>query len=156
MSSIALGDQPLIVVDGVRINAEHRPSRRVATGRLNDISPEEIESIEIIKGPAAATLYGTEASAGVVQIITKRGVEGAPQFDMVVATGASWLADPHGKMPINYGTNAAGETPANETSSMLMKARGKRAGVFQYGGHAETTVLSVRGGTEHSPPTMRR
>ena len=41
--------------------------------RLNDIAPEDIESIEIIKGPAAATLYGTEASNGVIQIITKRG-----------------------------------------------------------------------------------
>ena len=143
VSSIALGDQPLIVVDGVRINAEHRPSRRVATGRLNDISPEEIESIEIIKGPAAATLYGTEASAGVVQIITKRGVEGAPQFDMVVATGASWLADPHGKMPINYGTNAAGELLQMNILN-AHEARGNEP-VFQYGG-MQNYSLSVRGG----------
>ena len=39
---------------------------------LDDINPDDIESIEVIKGPAAAKLYGTEASAGVIQIITKK------------------------------------------------------------------------------------
>ena len=44
--------------------------------RLNDLNPEDIESIEVVKGPAAATLYGADASAGVIQIITKRGQSG--------------------------------------------------------------------------------
>ncbi len=39
---------------------------------LDDVSPDEIESIEVIKGPEAAKLYGTEASAGVIRIITKK------------------------------------------------------------------------------------
>ena len=45
----------------------------VSPSRINDINPEEIESIEVLKGPSAATIYGTEASNGVIQIITKRG-----------------------------------------------------------------------------------
>src|SRR6185437_14175399 len=40
---------------------------------LNDINPDDIASIEVVKGPAAATLYGADASAGVIQIITKKG-----------------------------------------------------------------------------------
>ena len=40
---------------------------------MNDINPDEIESVEVVKGPAAATLYGADASAGVIQIITKKG-----------------------------------------------------------------------------------
>ncbi len=145
VSSVALGDQPLIVVDGVRINAEHRDSRRVATGRLNDISPEEIESIEVIKGPAAATLYGTEASAGVIQIITKRGVEGAPRFDVAVSGGAIWLGDPHGKMPVNYGQDSAGRL----LSMNILDAHEARGNdpLFEYGA-LQTYSLSVRGGQE--------
>src|SRR5256885_11857368 len=40
-------------------------------------SPDDIESIELVKGPAAATLYGADASAGVIQVITKRGRPGS-------------------------------------------------------------------------------
>ena len=72
----SLSNDPIIVIDGVRMDAGvARSGQRGGFGasRLNDISPEDIESIEVIKGPAAATLYGTEASNGVIQIITKRG-----------------------------------------------------------------------------------
>ena len=83
-SSIEIGNQPLIYVDGIRVDSfcslgpENFPgilNGRDASGSgasaLDDINPEDIESIEIIKGPAAATLYGTEASAGVIQITLK-------------------------------------------------------------------------------------
>ena len=83
-SSILIGNQPLIYVDGIRVDnsfglgpANGITGFRDAGGSggsaLDDINPEDIASIEIIKGPAAATLYGTEASAGVIQIITKKG-----------------------------------------------------------------------------------
>jgi TonB-dependent SusC/RagA subfamily outer membrane receptor len=55
--------------------------------RWNDLNPEDIESIEILKGPAAATLYGTEASNGVIQIITKKGTGGAPRIAEIQAAG---------------------------------------------------------------------
>jgi TonB-dependent SusC/RagA subfamily outer membrane receptor len=61
---------------------------------LDDFSPEDIESIEIIKGPAAATLYGTEAANGVIQIITKRGAEGAVTFDLAIREGINWFPNP--------------------------------------------------------------
>jgi TonB-linked SusC/RagA family outer membrane protein len=76
-SSISLSNEPLVYVDGIRIDTKQTA---VAAGAvinpLNDFDPNEIESIEIVKGPAAATLYGADASAGVIQIITKRGLAG--------------------------------------------------------------------------------
>ncbi len=77
-SSINLSNTPLVYVDGARVGTTAR-SRGVggaASDRMQDFLPDEIESIEVIKGPAAATLYGTEAAAGVIRITTKRGVSG--------------------------------------------------------------------------------
>src|SRR4029450_10941447 len=65
---------------------------------LNDFDPDDIESIEIIKGPAAATLYGSEASAGVIQIITKRGTNGAPTFTASISEGRQFIRGPNNKM----------------------------------------------------------
>ena len=77
--SIAMGVQPLIYVDGVRI--DNSDYSGVWTGGtswsgIDDINPADIERVEVVKGAAAATLYGTEASSGVIQIFTKRGREG--------------------------------------------------------------------------------
>ncbi len=107
-SSFSLSNEPLVYVDGVRVNNDQATgpvnqafgSRSIS--RWNDLNPADIESIEIIKGPAAATLYGTEASNGVVQIITKRGRAGAPRFDLSVRQGANWFADPQGRLWTNY------------------------------------------------------
>ena len=67
-SSLGVGNQPLIYVDGIRVdnNSTAGPNLRdgAQVSKLDDINPNDIESIEIIKGPAAATLYGTEASTG--------------------------------------------------------------------------------------------
>ena len=114
-SSIGLPNDPLIYIDGRRMNAE-RSFRAGTTGtgafsRLDDINPSDIESIEIIKGPAAATLYGTEASNGVIQIITKRGVSGATRFDATVELGRNWIPGVHKKFNTTqiWGKNAAGD-----------------------------------------------
>src|SRR5688500_12180533 len=82
----------LIYIDGVRVNSSRGQGAvggglgaqgSDVAGRLDDINPEDIESIEIIKGPAAATIYGTQAMNGVIQIITKKGTQGeAPRFDL--------------------------------------------------------------------------
>src|SRR5690606_33397414 len=72
-------NEPLVFIDGVRADSRNRQIYGVGGqggSRLNDLRPEDIESIEIVKGPAAATLYGADASAGVIQIITKKGRAG--------------------------------------------------------------------------------
>jgi len=69
-------EQPVIYVDGIRIdNAEYNTSFTGGQGfsTLADLNPEDIESIEVLKGPAGATSYGTNGSNGVVIITTKKG-----------------------------------------------------------------------------------
>ncbi len=85
-ASINLSNEPLIFVDGVRYFAGN-VSPGVGgqtTDLLNSINPDEIESVEVVKGPAAATLYGADASAGVIQIITKKGRAGSGSFVQTV------------------------------------------------------------------------
>jgi TonB-dependent SusC/RagA subfamily outer membrane receptor len=55
--------------------------------RAEDINPDEIENIEIVKGPSAATLYGTDAANGVVVITTKRGRAGDVRYHVTGETG---------------------------------------------------------------------
>jgi len=106
-ASVGLSNDPLVYIDGVRMNIERSEGRRQTSSRLNDINPEDIESIEVIKGPAAATLYGTEASNGVIQIITKRGAQGDVEFNATIGLGMNYLADAANKVHTNYGTNTA-------------------------------------------------
>jgi TonB-linked SusC/RagA family outer membrane protein len=109
-SSISLTNDPLLVVDGIRVeNAES--SVGFGTGgqsisRMNDFNPEDIESIEIVKGPSAAALYGTEAANGVIVITTKQGRAGAPRWNAWVERGISQEIT---AWPDNYlGLSAAG------------------------------------------------
>lgn len=88
VSSLSLVNDPIYVIDGVRMtSANGSQSSNIFTGgalqsRANDINPDEIESIEVVKGPSAATLYGTDAANGVIVITTKRGHAGATHFNI--------------------------------------------------------------------------
>jgi TonB-dependent starch-binding outer membrane protein SusC len=90
-NSVSLSNEPLLIVDGVRVN-NAASSFSIATGgqapsRLDDINPDDIESIEILKGPAAAALYGTAAANGVIQITTRRGRAGATRWGFYTEQG---------------------------------------------------------------------
>ena len=92
VNSISQGNRPLIYVDGVRIfngNTPNAVSARQGVSPLNDIAASDIERIEIVKGPAATTLYGTEASGGVIQIFTKRGREGPAAWSLEASAGVN-------------------------------------------------------------------
>jgi len=74
--SLNAGNEPVVFVDGVRVQSGQLATEgntAQAVNLLEAFNPNDIESIEVIKGPAAATLYGAEAAAGVIQIITKKG-----------------------------------------------------------------------------------
>src|SRR5690606_4708095 len=88
-SSLSQANQPIIYVDGVRVNSEGGMGGAGAASRLNDLNPEAIARIEVLKGAAAATLYGTEASNGVIQIFTKNGAAGAPRWQLQTEWGFS-------------------------------------------------------------------
>jgi TonB-dependent SusC/RagA subfamily outer membrane receptor len=117
-NSMTLASEPLLYIDGVRVNNTAADNgafpgvgvdSRYPPSRINDLNPEEIESIEIIKGPAAATLYGTEASNGVINVLTKRGMRGAAVASFQVKQGANWLPDPENLFQHSYYKTAAGE-----------------------------------------------
>jgi TonB-linked SusC/RagA family outer membrane protein len=96
-NSISLGNEPLIIVDGIKFNNSVgvdnvSGSNTIGVGgqvpsRFNDINPEDIQSMEILKGPAAAAQYGTAAANGVIQITTKRGRTGAPRWSVFAEGG---------------------------------------------------------------------
>src|SRR5690606_7717145 len=110
-NSFSLSNQPLLYVDGVRVDNAQATGHAVQAfgssviSRINDFNPDDIESIEIIKGPAAATLYGTEAAHGVIHIITKRGREGRATWNLAVRQGANWFQDAENRVPTNYWRN---------------------------------------------------
>lgn len=103
--SMVQSSEPVVYVDGVRVDI-YGGRGYIGTGgggrpsRLDDIDPNSIERIEVLKGAAASTLYGSEASAGVIQIFTKRGSAGAPRWDLQLETG--WLRYPD-RIPPNAG-----------------------------------------------------
>lgn len=83
-SSLSLSNDPIYIIDGIRMEGTTGSSSVSVGGttpsRIGDLNPEEIETIEIVRGPSAATLYGTDAANGVVVITTKKGVAGRPQW----------------------------------------------------------------------------
>jgi len=95
-SSIIGGAEPLYIVDGVivdnssdqMINFGYRTN---PSNRLADLSPADIERIEVLKGAAAAALYGSRANNGVVQIFTKRGQTGKPNITVSTRTALETL-----------------------------------------------------------------
>jgi TonB-linked SusC/RagA family outer membrane protein len=117
-SSMTLASEPLIYIDGVRVNNAFADAGGVTAvgidgryppSRINDLNPDEIERIEIIKGPSAATLYGTEAANGVINIITKRGGGGAATITYQAKEGANWLPDPEHLFQHSYYRSATGQ-----------------------------------------------
>src|ERR671923_126274 len=103
-NSVSLSNEPLLIIDNVRVNNDPN-STSIAVGgqqpsRLNDINTEDIESIEVIKGPAAAALYGTAAANGVVQIKTKLGSAGPTRWTLFTEGG---FVREHNDYPPNWG-----------------------------------------------------
>lgn len=95
-SSIAGNNQALIVVDGVPIDNSSvmgGPSSLASVdfgNRGNDINPDDIASVTVLKGPAAAALYGSRASNGALIITTKSGTKGAQKAEITFSSSNSF------------------------------------------------------------------
>ncbi|HXG70293.1 MAG TPA: SusC/RagA family TonB-linked outer membrane protein [Gemmatimonadaceae bacterium] len=125
-NSINLSNDPLLVIDGVRVN-NNPNSSSIGTGgqlpsRFNDINPEDIENVEVIKGPAASAFYGTAASNGVIRVTTKRGRAGKAKWNTF---GEYGTVREDGDFPSNFtqiGTNLSG-TARNTNCNLDARAR---------------------------------
>lgn len=97
VGSISQSNDPVIMVDGIWINSG---GDSLSTSRgIDDIDPESIETIELVRGPSAATLYGMDASNGVIVITTKKGRAGTTRWNL--GYNYDW-GKPYGQKPLFY------------------------------------------------------
>lgn len=145
-NSISLSNEPIYYIDGVRLESSASSStldiggfgagdpRTNGPSRLNDLNPDDIESIEIVKGPAAATLYGIQASNGVVRITTKKGRAGKAKWNFFAEDGAVHDGNTY---PLNYfglDTTAATGASWNGFCTLQAQADGSctQTGILKY------------------------
>ena len=152
-NSISQGNDPIVYVDGVRIyggTSPLQPQARQSASPLNDINPADIERVEIVKGPAATTLYGTEASGGVIQIFTKRGQTGKAQWSLELTEGVNRAgrlgtdADPTGM----WLRQCRGPNNVSSDGKIFVDVTCPESGSWLQTGITQQYALSVRGGTE--------
>ena len=149
VSSVSLTNEPLIYVDGIRVDNNPNAGPVIRNGRevsrINDFNPEDIDSIEVIKGPAAATIYGTEASRGVIQMFTRQGRPGPARWNFTVKQGANWFMNPAGRLNWEYGRDPV--TGALDSVNLYQQEEALGRPMFATG-QVKTYGLSVSGGTE--------
>lgn len=145
-STIVGSSDPLYIVDGVIVNnssTELIDLGGYAQNRLVDINPNDIERIEVIKGAAAAAIYGSRASNGVVQIFTKRGKEGKPQIEFSTQLRLNEIRKtlPYNKVPFTF-TN----TTASDLTTVAVERYDLQDKIFRKGIGTDN-YLSISGGT---------
>jgi len=168
-------NQPLIVVDGIIYdnsssvvgNSAFDGSMKSATtssNRLMDLNPEDIENMSVLKGPAAAALYGSRAANGVIVVTTKSGKAGSVEVNVNSRFTTSWVTTlpevqnqyKRGYMEEQYDANGNYvNTVFNDFAytSWGEKNTGKvydNIGDFFQGGYVFDESVSVAGGTENS------
>ena len=153
-NSISQGNDPIIYLDGVRIHGGAISANMTTSQRssaLNDINPADIERVEIVKGAAATTLYGTEASAGVIQIFTKRGMEGAARWTAELGTGVNSLGHvgPKANNPAGlFVTRCSGPDLVDYLGRAFEDPTCPERGSWTRNGMVQRYSLSVSGGVE--------
>ncbi len=148
-STIVGSSDPLFIVDGVIVNNDSRQLIDLggyAQNRLVDINPNDIERIEIIKGAAAAAIYGSRANNGVVQIFTKKGVEGAARVSFSTQIRLNQLRK---KLEFNEYPFAFNNTTASDLTQRPVERYDYQDLIFRDGIGTENS-LSVSGGTANT------
>ena len=160
-NSISLSNDPLLIIDGIRVD-NSTSSNSLGVGgqspsRFNDINPDEIENIEIIKGPAAAALYGTAASNGVIQITTKKGRAGKTRWDLVGESGTSKDVNSYPSNYLAFGKTSSGAFTRNcnidlqarrlcTVDSVVVNSPLQNANPFRNGGRRQLGLSASGGG----------
>jgi TonB-linked SusC/RagA family outer membrane protein len=116
--SLSLSNEPLVYVDGVRYNTESEPGNPsgINQNRMSSLNPEEIESIDVIKGPSAAALYGTAAANGVIVIKTKKGRAGSTHWSVFDENGVSSIPNNYPSNYWTFGRNIVNGVPVTGAS----------------------------------------
>ncbi|MBJ6110094.1 SusC/RagA family TonB-linked outer membrane protein [Hymenobacter sp. BT523] len=130
ITSLGGSNQPLFVVDGIPISNDLDRTSNTLFGaqqsnRALDIDPENVESINILKGPAAAALYGSRASSGAIIITTKAGRNVNKKLEVTVTSGLSFqkvyglmdLQNDYGQGTAGINTNVNGDPNTGTTAS---------------------------------------
>jgi TonB-linked SusC/RagA family outer membrane protein len=174
ISTITGASEPLYVIDGIIVNnaqfntgagtgsfngaaGGNTGTQDQAVNRISDINPNDIESIDILKGPAAAAVYGTRANAGVIVIQTKRGKAGKTTVKLSQDFGAATALN---LLPSENWTEAKirayggyyGESDVDKAITQFKAANGKTWDYdklfFGETGTISNTTLSVSGGND--------
>ncbi len=162
VGSIFGSSEPLYMVDGIIIDnssanvinqsADAQGARiQTGTNRLVDINPNDIERIEVINGAAAAALYGSRASNGVVQIFTKKGKSGKPKVTFTASVQHNSLRNrlEFNKFPLRFGIQQDPELfAAGDRLTIVANLRPNQAtvpgtGPAALGGRLDTSRYSV-------------
>ncbi|HXC26003.1 MAG TPA: TonB-dependent receptor plug domain-containing protein, partial [Gemmatimonadaceae bacterium] len=180
--SLNLNNDPVIIIDGIRVYASQSDSRNnnlassasldtksgqgsyqnpnlsagfSAPSPLDQIDPASIETIEVLKGPSASAIYGSDAAQGVIVITTKHGRAGPTRWTLALGQGVNWLP---GNWPSNYyrfGSGTVDDSPfciwtdptCRIDSVVAYQAlNDPRYSVFSHGSD-QTADLTVSGGT---------
>lgn len=164
VSSLNGNNQPLFIIDGVYIsNAEIPSGQRFASGanagneegasnRLADLNPEDIESIEVLKGASAAAIYGTRANAGVVIITTKQGAAGKTRVNFEQDLGLNTIQNYVGRRQYTAAeveeTFGADERAKFEAAQAAGKIYDYEKEIYGNTGFISDSRLSVSGGND--------
>lgn len=172
MDSFQLGQRPVIYIDGIRVDTRGSEwgsgtngtsmrttccafSGGAGEDRLSDLNPDEIDRVEVLKGPAAATLYGSEASGGVIQIFTKRGRNNTPaQFTFSTSVG---LNRHRANFPTSLRSNFRGEdgTVALDPNESLIENGLINSYDLTVDGGGENVTYFVAGGFSYEEGSIK-
>jgi len=187
VNSVSLNNDPIVIVDGIRVNAQTTqarlqtnvgsvalpqqvtgpassygagPQAALAPSRLDDIDPNTIEKIEVLYGPSASSLYGTDAANGVIVITTKRGHPGSLRTTLSADAGQSFQAGGAPEMWWGWGHFASGfggieyETAACNLSmggdASIMAGKCVQDSVTQYNPQNDPNMRTLGTGTSNS------
>ncbi|MQA90342.1 MAG: SusC/RagA family TonB-linked outer membrane protein [Gemmatimonas sp.] len=123
-NSLSLSNEPLIYVDGIQFSNELYDiswpygGGGTATNRLNDLNPADIESVEVLKGPAATSQYGTSAANGVILITTKRGQAEATRWNVYSEYGRITEPNEYEANILSYQLNDPGAPVFTENGAL--------------------------------------
>ncbi|HEU4642608.1 MAG TPA: TonB-dependent receptor plug domain-containing protein [Gemmatimonadaceae bacterium] len=170
-SSVLRGNDPIVIVDGIRVysaqsdstsgnvassqfggffhNASGGATSLAAPSPLDQLDPHSIETIEVLKGPSAATLYGPDAANGVIVITTKRGQAGPARWTASASRGTSYMPGQYPTGIYSLGQNSLGDlqlctlTDFRCHADSVVRFQALNDDRYSVLGHGQTTNVSL-------------